>query len=473
MLTGDNGVIGQASKSLIKTDNGRVLENVRLKITEYKGRINDEKITNRLEQLKSDGIIDDQGVVDCKKLIGQKLKTGNGSDNKDVYVIEEDELYYYDKNGNKDYLGNIGKDEEVSDEVDTSIFDITDDGVISIKKEYGYYEFNVGSSVAHWENWTLEELVIPTKVNGIKVKSIASGFLYYNKNIKKVRIPNGVEYIGDKAFKWSGLTSIEIPDSVTTIGNSAFDMCWLLEDVTIGENITNIGEDAFNGTKFLNNYSTGDVYIGKVYYKYKGEMPSGTSINIKEGTKGIASCAFYNHSGLTSVIMPNSVISIGENAFFLCSNLNDITISDNLEEIGFQAFNDTAFYNNLPDGNVYLGKVYYKYKGEMPSGTSIKIEEGTKIITEGVFADCSGLTSVTIPSSVTNIGSGAFFGCSSLTNITIGNGVTSIEQYAFNECSNLTTVNYRGTQEQWNAITKGSNNDSLINATINFNYTGE
>lgn len=113
MLTGENGVIVQANRSSVKNDNGTVLETVMLKVAEYKSRINEEKVTNRLEQLKSDGIIDEQGVVDCKELIGTKLKTGNGNDNKDVYVIEENKLYYYDKNGNKDYLGDIGKDENI------------------------------------------------------------------------------------------------------------------------------------------------------------------------------------------------------------------------------------------------------------------------------------------------------------------------------------------------------------------------
>ena len=104
MLTGENGVITQANKSSVKNDNGTVLETIELKIAEYKTRINEEKVTDRLEQLEIDGIIDEQGVVNCKTLVGQKLKTGNGSDYKDVYVIEDGELYYYDKKGNKDYL---------------------------------------------------------------------------------------------------------------------------------------------------------------------------------------------------------------------------------------------------------------------------------------------------------------------------------------------------------------------------------
>ena len=89
------------------------------------------------------------------------------------------------------------------------------------------------------------------------------------------------------------------------------------------------------------------------------------------------------------------------------------------------------------------------------------------------FEGCSGLKSVTIPSSVTSIGDSAFSGCTGLTSVTIPSSVTSIGAYAFEGCSGLTNVYYRGTEAQWNAITKGSNNGPLTNATRTYNYTGE
>ena len=102
--------------------------------------------------------------------------------------------------------------------------------------------------------------------------------------------------------------------------------------------------------------------------------------------------------------------------------------------------------------------------------TEITITSSVTSIGSNAFSFCSSLTSITIPNSVTSIGSYAFSGCSSLEGATIGNGVTSIGDYAFNNCSCLTTVNYTGTEEQWNAITVGSNNTPLNEANKNYNY---
>jgi len=143
-------------------------------------------------------------------------------------------------------------------------------------------------------------------------------------------------------------------------------------------------------------------------------MPSNTKIDIKEGTTGITSLA---SPGLTSVTIPNSVSSIGWNAF-----------------------SGTKWYNDQPDGVIYAGKVLYKYKGTMPSDTRIDIKQGTKGIAASAFQGCKGLTSVTIPNSVTNIGRQAFLNCEGLTSITIPNSVTWIEANAFSDCSGLTSI---------------------------------
>lgn len=165
-------------------------------------------------------------------------------------------------------------------------------------------------------------------------------------------------------YSLEGLTSVTIPNSVSAIGSDAFYGCTNLTSVTIPNSVTTIGSNAFEGTAWYNSQPDGLVYAGLVAYKYKGIVPEGTSITLMEGTLGIAGHAFHGCSGLSSVIIPNSVTHIGEYAFDYCSSLTSIIIPNSVTHIGEHAF-------------------YY----------------------------CSSLTSITIPNSVTIIDYGTFESC--------------------------------------------------------------
>lgn len=169
-----------------------------------------------------------------------------------------------------------------------------------------------------------------------------------------------------------------------------------------------------------------------------------TSVVIPNSVIRIKENAFYGCSSLTSIIIPNSVTEIEEYAFWGCNRLTSIIIPNSVVKIGEDAFAGTAWYENQPDGVVYAGNVLYKYKGEMPEGTSIEIRKGTTCIVGWAFDECKNLISITIPNSVTSIGHSAFYGCSSLTSITIPNSVTEIGTSAFDDCTNLASITIPG-----------------------------
>ena len=263
-----------------------------------------------------------------------------------------------------------------------------------------------------------------------------TGLTDYGKSLTVLNIPNvidgkSVTSIDDYAFSGcKGLTSVTIGNSVTSIGRYAFMNCTGLTNITIPDSVTSIGDRAFYDTTWYNNQPDGLVYAGKVAYKYKGTMPSNTSIVLKEGTLGIADFAFQGCSGLTSITIPDSVTSVGYAAFSGCTGLIKIIgPSDAVSAVAKQC--------------------------DSKAIAEIVITSGTSI-SDCAFRDCKSLTTVTIPDSVTSIDGSAFSGCTGLTSITIPNGVTSICNYAFFGCTGLTTINFNGTITQWNAISKGT-----------------
>ena len=188
------------------------------------------------------------------------------------------------------------------------------------------------------------------------------------------------------------MTSITIPNSVTSIGYCTFRGCSSLTSVSIPNSVTSIGEYAFHDCNGL------------------------TTVTIPNSVISIGVGAFYKCSSLTSVSIPNSVTSIGEYAFHGCRALTSVTIPNSVTSIGDYAFVGCS------------------------SLTSITIPNSVTSIGSHVFWYCSGLTSVTIPNSVTSIGDYAFEKCSGLTSITIPKSVTSIYNEAFANCPKLENV---------------------------------
>lgn len=180
--------------------------------------------------------------------------------------------------------------------------------------------------------------------------------------------------------------------------------------------------------------------ISKFAFNQDDEDENIESISIPEGVTSIEQSAFYNCKSLTSISLPSTLKSIGHGAFGSCVSLQTISLPESVTELGQGVFDGTAWYENQPNGLVYLGKTLYAYKGDMPRNTSIDIIDGTKCIGGDAFRSCKNLINVTIPNSVETIGYGAFSFCEALTNVKLPSSVTKICVLAFESCTALTSI---------------------------------
>ena len=264
--------------------------------------------------------------------------------------------------------------------------------------------------------------------------------LYLNGTlVTDLTIPDSVTSIGYSAFYGcTGLTSVTIPDSVTSIGDNAFDGCSSLTSVTIPDSVTSIGYSAFDGCSSLTSVTIGNSVTSIGYAAFWG-CRGLTSVTIPDSVTSIGSHAFYCCTSLTSVTIPDSVTSIGDNAFWGCSSLTSVTIPDSVTSIGYSAFDGCSSLTSVTIGNSVksIGRSAFY---QCTSLTSVTIGNSVKSIGEYAFYGCTRLKSVTIPDSVTSIGDEAFEFCYGLTSVTIGNSVTSIGKYAFVSCTGLTDI---------------------------------
>ena len=261
----------------------------------------------------------------------------------------------------------------------------------------------------------------------------------------------GLTEIPDSAFSGCKLTSIVIPEGVTSIGLYALNS--VRDSVTIPKSMTFMGQEAFGGiyNENLNVYISdlaawcnidigGSVdYCGSPLFNggklyLNGELV--TDLVIPDGVTSINSEVFYGYTYLKSVTIPDSVTSIGWWAFCKCDNLESVSFGNGIKDMGMAVFDgcDKLSYNEYDNG-LYLGNTDNPYLVLMQLKnqdiTSCEIADTTKIIADGVFQQCMNLTSIAIPDSVTTIGQQAFVNCVYLETVTIGKGVSFIGSQAF------------------------------------------
>ena len=273
----------------------------------------------------------------------------------------------------------------------------------------------------------------------------------YNGNDAVVNIPseiNGtpVTTIGNAAFRDSSVTSVTIPANVTEIGSNAFAGCTNLTSVNYEGDWSNLTiqsgnpavQDAANEQLFDFAFTPDNTAV--IVTRYNG---TAADVTIPSRYKSkpvtmIDHAAFFN-SVVTSVTIPDSVTSIGDNAFGFCSQLTNISIPNSVTDIGFSAF------------------------AHCTSLKSITLPSSLSSISEALFSGCSQLTTIQIPDSVPSIQSCAFYHCRNLETIRIPVSVTLIETDAFAGCPSLMTVTYSGSKTRWDKI-KGK--DQLLNIPL-------
>lgn len=292
-------------------------------------------------------------------------------------------------------------------------------------------------------------------INGIK--RIADSAFSGCSSLNGMVLPQGLVEIGELAFSdCKSLESITIPEGVTDICKYAFSGCTALNSIMLPSTLTSIGASAFENTGWYNSQENGVLYLGDYLICYKEtvilpDVPEGSydgpvangensncenvseneidaqsaesvdysarittfSVVVPDGIRLIADNAFYYIDELDSITMPESVLYIGSNAFTECTQLVKVNMSDNVISIGESAFSGCMFLS------------------------TIRLSKGLTEISDYMFANCVFLKSIEIPASVTRIGYRAFYNCKRLVKLTLPDGLLRIADSAFFGCEKL------------------------------------
>ena len=280
---------------------------------------------------------------------------------------------------------------------------------------------------------SLSSIVIPASVT-----SIGDGAFSGCGSLSSIVIPASVTSIGNRTFSGCGsLSSIVIPPSITSIGEGAFSGCGFLSSIVIPDSVTNIGNGAFNNCASLQYLSIPKSVIclnGNPFYGWNGRLECLSPNFIYEDDvlfcKGRSKIISFRNKNIESYVIPSSVTSIGDWAFYGCDSLSEVVIPSSVTSIGDRAFAGCGSLSEvvIPSSVTSIGDRAFVGCGSL---SEVVIPSSVTSIGDRAFKDCGSLSSIVIPSSVTSIGDWAFYDCRSLSDIVIPSSVTSIGDSAF------------------------------------------
>lgn len=254
-----------------------------------------------------------------------------------------------------------------------------------------------------------------------------------------VDIPDSVESLGYSVFSGcTGITEVSIGGGLTSVYSGVFSGCTLIDTVSIARGTTVIGSDMFSGCTSLKSVTMPNTIetIGESAFN---SCTSLTSITIPDSVTSIGNSAFYNCKSIESLKIGANVRSIGGYAFQNCTKLPSITIPQSVESMGYDTFKGCTGIT-MATINGKLTSISDGTFQNCTSLTTVKIADGTTLIGSSMFYGCTALKSVTMPDSVVTIGGSAFYGCQSLTSLRMSANVTSIGGSAFFNCKGITSV---------------------------------
>ncbi|MBO5925870.1 MAG: leucine-rich repeat domain-containing protein [Clostridia bacterium] len=338
-----------------------------------------------------------------------------------------------------------------------------------------YYPLNDGTyAVGGGEAKYLSNIIIPATYSNKPVTKIADN-AFSNFEFSSITLPNSITSIGDSAFfNCDNIDNITLPNNIVEIGDSAFASCNQLTNINIPTGVKNIANYIFFDCSKLANISIlGNIEnIGEFAFS---ECTSLVNLNIPDCVKDIGNSAFYNCNKLETFELPNQLLNIGNSSFYNCIKISTLTIPSSVTQIGAFAFynclnlsqinyNAVECLDSTEDSAIFFGvgrasggvvltvsenvkkiPAYLFYSGKRDEAPIIKNiifkEDGicTSIGTRA-FSLVRGFDKIKIPDSVIQIGNYAFTFCPNLNNVEIGNGTKSIGVQAFSGCSNLTEI---------------------------------